>query len=201
MSLAEKSIAAFLEDLARVSPTVPAGGCAVGLAGALAASLGRFVATIARRKAQDQERVERLKAMEERLAVLQQRCLGLMDQDLQACEDLFQARLRVSGAIGRGGLEEIARALMDPPVALGRCGIELLRISLELIQRGDPVARADAGVAAEIANACAKGGLWISRANLAWVDGESKRLQAEVLDHLEVEIDSLYSRVLEEMGR
>lgn len=199
MSLARKSMEELLQEFARTSPTVPAGGCAVGLAGAVAASLGRFVAALSRRRAEDIEWIGRLEAMEERLEVLQQRCLLLMDEDMDACKGLFRARSNRGGSQSPGGMEEVGRALMEPAVALGRYGIELLRISLELIRRGDPLARADAGVAAEIAHACAKGGLWIARANLAWLGAEDKRVQAQELDHFEVEMESLYNGVCEEM--
>lgn len=199
MSLAKKTMEELLQDFARTSPTVPAGGCAVGLAGALAASLGRFVAALSRRRAEDRDWIGRLEAMEERLEVLQQRCLLLMDEDMEACKGLFRARSKASGCGSGDGMREVGRALMEPAVALGRWGIELLRISVELIRKGDPVARADAGVAAEIAHACAKGGLWIGRANLSWLGVEDKRAQAQELDHLEVEMESLYNRVCEEM--
>lgn len=177
----------------------------MGLAGALAASLGRFVSALSAKKAEGPSKAERYDAMGARLEVLQKRCLALMDQDLEACERLFQARLKIAraGADGEGrhGLEEAASALMEPPLGLARLGLELLRITLELVQHGAHVARADAGVAAEMANACARGGLWIARANLGILKNGLGRLHAETLDHLEVELEALYGRVSQEMGK
>jgi formiminotetrahydrofolate cyclodeaminase len=205
MALAEKSLSLFLEEVARTSPTVPAGGCVVGLAGALAASLGRLVCALTSRKADDPGKLRRLRAMGERLELLQRRCLALMDQDMEACESLFQAKLRLSrarsGRGDQGGLKEAARALVEPPVALARCGLELLRIALELVEQGNPTARADAGVAAEMANGCARGGLWIARANLGALEEGLRKSHAETLDHLEVQLEALYGRVSQEMGR
>lgn len=204
MALGDSQISKFLEDVASVSPTVPAGGCVVGLAGALAASLGRFVSAISARKTEEPDRLERYEAMGARLEVLQERCLSFMDQDLAACERLFQAKLslaRARSAKDRQGLEEAALALMEPPLGLARLGLELLRISLELVERGNSLARADAGVAAEMANACARGGLWIARANLGILEKGLKKAHAETLDHLEVELEALYGRVSQEMGK
>lgn len=177
----------------------------MGLAGALAASLGRFVSALSAKKAERHSKAERYEAIRARLEVLQKRCLALMDQDLEACERLFQARLSIAraGAIGGDGhgLEEAASALMEPPLSLARLGLELLRIALELVQQGTAVARADAGVAAEMANACARGGLWIARANLGVLEKRLKKVHAETLDHLEVELEALYGRVSQEMGK
>lgn len=204
MALADRTLAGFLEQVAGIAPTVPAGGCVVGLAGALAASLGRFVSALSARRAEEPGRVERYQAMEARLEVLQQRCLALMDQDMKACERLFQARLSMARARSAGhaeGLQEAACALMEPPLALARCGLELLRINLELAQRGNPVAKADAAVAAEMANACARGGLWIARANLGLLGRGLGKSHSESMDHLEVELEALYGRLSQEMGK
>ncbi len=204
MALADRTLAGFLEQVAGIAPTVPAGGCVVGLAGALAASLGRFVSALSARRAEEPGRVERYQAMEARLEVLQQRCLALMDQDMEACERLFQARLSMARARSGGhaeGLQEAACALMEPPLALARCGLELLRINLELAQKGNPVAKADAAVAAEMANACARGGLWIARANLGLLGRGLGKSHSESMDHLEVELEALYGRLSQEMGK
>jgi|GEM_PF-936558 len=204
MALADSTVCGFLEEVARTSPTVPAGGCVVGLAGALASSLGRFVAALSAKKAEGHGKAERYHAMGVRLELLQKRCLALMDQDLEACERLFQARLSIARA-GAGGdrqvLQEAAKALMEPPLSLARLGLELLRITMELVHQGAPVARADAGVAAEMANACARGGLWIARANLGILKKGLGSSHAETLDHLEVELEALYGRVSQEMGK
>ncbi len=204
MALADRTLAQFLEDVAGVSPTVPAGGCVVGMAGALAASLGRLVSGLSARKEDEPVKVERYEAIKARLRLLQDRCLCLMDQDLEACERLFQARLSIARGRSQGDSQQIqnaARELMEPPMGLVRCGLELLRITLELVQRGNSVARADAGVAAEMANACARGGLWIARANLEILDTGLRRIHAETLDHLEMELEALYGRVSQEMVR
>lgn len=204
MALADSTVQEFLKDVAGTSPTVPAGGCVVGLAGALAASLGRFVSALSARKTEEPGRSERYKAMGARLEVLQGRCLALMEQDLEACERLFQAKLSLSRARSAGddkGLRDAALRLMEPPLGLARLGLELLRISLELVERGSPVARSDAGVAAEMANACARGGLWIARANLGALEKGLKKLHTETLDHLEVELEALYARLWQEMGK
>jgi formiminotetrahydrofolate cyclodeaminase len=51
----QKAIGDFLEELATESPPLPAGGCAVALAGALSAALEQFVTqlTIKKRKNPD----------------------------------------------------------------------------------------------------------------------------------------------------
>jgi len=203
LSLGSKSILEFLGEVARISPRVPAAGCVVGLCGASSAALARFVATLTHRKAEEGTWRERLEAMMERLAILEERCVHMMDRDLEVCLESFCAKLEAKEASvqgsGKGG--DPAKAIMEPPVILLKCGIELLRISLELVQRGAPVCKADAGVAGAMANACGRGALWIARSNLQGLDGQTRKIQEEMLDNMEMELEALHGRLVEEMDR
>jgi formiminotetrahydrofolate cyclodeaminase len=197
LSLGSRSILEFLGEVARISPRVPAAGCVVGLCGASSAALARFVATLTHRKAEQGAWRERLEAMMERLAILEERCVHMMDRDLEVCLESFCAKLGDKEASAQGS----GKAMMEPPVILLRCGIELLRISLELAERGAPVCKADAGVAGAMANACGRGALWIARSNLQGLEGQTRKIQEEMLDNMEMELEALHGRLVEEMDR
>lgn len=200
MALSEQSIGHFLEHVRATKPTVPAGGCVAGLSGALAAALGRFVIGLSKKTAGDPQWMDRLEAMAGRLAILEKRCLEIMEQDLRACQATFKAAGLSRDGLPDGGIkgmQELALAMIEPPMALTRCAVDILGISLELINKGNPTARADAGVAGEMAYACGRGGLWIARANLDALEEETKRRKMETLDHVETQLDFLYGRLME----
>ncbi len=74
-----QTIGQLLEEVAREVPTLPAGGSALGLLGALAAALGRFVAQVALRRTTNPDIDKRLKVLIFRLESLQDECVGLSD--------------------------------------------------------------------------------------------------------------------------
>jgi len=202
----ETKIGDFLEQVVRVTPTLPAGGTVGALAGALAAALGEFVAALSLKKEAHLAFGQRLQALRDRLAVLRAQCLGTMDQDVEAYEALMRATRMPDATraekVRRGtALGEAWIGALSPPVSLAKCGLELLRISLELVRKGYPVARADAGVAAELAHACARAGLWIARANMHEIgDSPAIERQRDLLDVVRAETEYLFDRIKDEVG-
>ena len=174
----ENRILDFLEQVARVTPTLPAGGSAVALCGATAAALAQFVARLSSQKERDVEKRKRFEAIGEALEALRKRCLDLMDEDVRAYEALVKAiRLPKAAeedkAARQSALTEAKLTALDPPLAMAQCGQEILELSKEIIQHGYPVARADAEAAAELAHACLRGAISIARESMRDIPEEA----------------------------
>jgi formiminotetrahydrofolate cyclodeaminase len=188
MTFKESSIRVFLDQVARVTPTLPAGGSAVALCGATAAALGQFVARLSAEKKKGSKK-KRFETIAEKLEALRKRCLDLMEEDVRTYEALMKAlrmpKIGKSDKVAReSAVTEAKLAALEPPLAMAQCGLEILQLSIELIQHGYPVARADAEAAGELAHACLRGGVFIGRASIrdipeeALVEGQPFLLEA-----------------------
>lgn len=168
----QERIVDFVERIAALTPTIPAGGSAVALCGALAASLGQFVARASHKRQRDPDAQERFQRLVERLDALKLRCLELMDEDAAAYERFMRAVRLPKGtqeeiSARQEALASAAVVAMEPPLALARHGLEILRLALELAETGHPAARADGQAAAEMARACLNGAVRLALAGLS----------------------------------
>lgn len=161
----------FVEQLAEGTP-LPGGGCAVALAGALAAALGALAARIiARREADPGSR----QSLEELLAGLtrhQQSFLELIDADALAYHGVVEARRQPRRSPGETAARQelIARAYLqacEPPEQMARQGLDLLDWAITLAGAGNPVVQADVGVMGFLAAAVVRGALVNIASNLA----------------------------------
>lgn len=197
----------FLEELARDVPTLPAGGSAVALAGALAAALERFVVRLAQRQLEDPKAGEDLEEFLSRLEWLQEKCAEMMDRDVKEYERVIQVlqmpkATEEEQAQREKALQEANAAALGPPMSLVEYGLEMLRHSSKLIDEGNEVAIADAGVAAEMANACFRGGLWMARANLRGIsDLGFVEHHRQLLETLQTEADDWYPKIREKLNK
>lgn len=203
----QKALGDFLEELATESPPLPAGGCAVALAGALSAALEQFVTQLTIKKGKNPDSTPRLSETFSRLKDLQNQCVELMDRDVEAYERVMEAlnwqtTARGEEARREAALGEAKMAALGPPMELVECGLEMLRYSHLLIVEGYQVALADAGVAAEMAHACLWGALWIAGANLQEIPNRSfVEQQRRRLETLQTEADHLYGQAREELRK
>lgn len=178
--LARWRLADFVRELAAGTP-LPGGGCAVAVAGALAAALGALAAKItARRQPGDQEGggPELLDQLESAQTAL----LELADEDAMAYQEVVQAlRLpRTTGAEQERRRQSVQQAFLTasgPPLALARWGSKLLEWALILVRQGDRVILADVGVMGYLAQAVIQGGLVNVAANLRMVPPQDPRAQ------------------------
>jgi formiminotetrahydrofolate cyclodeaminase len=199
-------IADFLDRVAGERPTLPAAGSVAALAGALAACLAEFVAVLSRRKEDRLGLKNRFQAMGGRLEKLRDQCLGLMDRDAEAYGDLMKAMRMPRGSRAERVLKDevLNKAWIGalvPAVALAKCGLEVLRLSVELLGKGCAVARTDAGVAAEIAHGCVRSGLWIARSNMGEIRDEAvSAREGDLLDVIRAETEYLFERIKGEVG-
>jgi len=199
------TIRSFLNDLARDTPTLPAGGCAEALVGATAAALFRFVAQVALRGNKNPERKENLTTMISRLKSLQEACVKTMDRDKEAYHRIIKASRLVNTTQSEqfkreAALQKAKTGALIPPTELIRCGLEMLRCGFELIQEGLPGAVADAGAAAEMAHACVWGGIWMVRSNLMEIsDTDLVTQHRKILDMYRKEEEGLYGEITKEL--
>lgn len=179
------TILAFVEQLAEGSP-LPGGGCAVSVAGALAAALGSLSGQISLRKAADSTQQTVVAAVQSDMAQARQTFLDLIDADALAYHEVVLARRLPR----RTEAEELHRAAAIaqaferacvPPLAMARLGLEVLAWASLLATEGSPVILADVGVMGFLAQAVVHGGLVNVFSNLTMMTGtpQAPPLRAE----------------------
>ncbi len=205
-SYGQETIHNFLEKLARDVPTLPAGGCTVAMAGALASAMGRFVVRVTLRRHGDHDFREPLTGLLSRLDSLQKKCVETIDRDEKAYKRIIRSSqmpksTKEEQAKREASLQKAKIAALSPPMDLVEHGLEMLRFSQILVEECYPAALADAGVVAEMAGACFRGGIWTARANLLAIrDRTLVEQRQELLDNLETEAEDLYQKIKEKLN-
>ncbi len=169
------TILAFVEQLAEGTP-LPGGGCAVSVAGALAAALGSLSGQISLRKAEERAQQAALAAVQSQIERARQTFLDLIDADALAYHQVVLARRlpRTTEAEQYQRDQAIAQAFAracDPPLEMARLGLEVLGWATLLAEKGSPVILADVGVMGFLAQAVVHGGLVNVFANLTMMAG------------------------------
>jgi methenyltetrahydrofolate cyclohydrolase len=153
----DKTIAAFLDDLASERPT-PGGGGAAAVCGAIGAALVSMVANLTIGKKNYEAVSEELKAVNEKAERLRAELTGAIEEDVTAFNS-------VMGAYGlpRATEEEKAKrtaaiqaALKDAtlaPLRAVKACFEVMRLSAAVAEKGNLNVISDAGVAVLAANA------------------------------------------------
>jgi len=203
----QKTICSFLEELAGEVPTLPAGGCALALLGALAAALERFVAQLTLKHNTDQKVREPYETLISRLENLQEKCIEIMDRDVISYEKIIKA-IKMSKltqqdrARRKTGLQKAKIGALNPPMMLIDYGLEMLRNAITLIKEGHDAAVADVGVAVEVAHSCIWGGIWTTKANLQGISDKIQVQQkTEILERFQNEAEDLYAEALQELKK
>ncbi|MBW1917470.1 MAG: cyclodeaminase/cyclohydrolase family protein [Deltaproteobacteria bacterium] len=159
----EWPIQSFVERLAEANP-LPGGGCAVALAGALAAALGSLATQLSlknpRHHGDDQRDGEFLDKIKEHQSAF----LNFLDADALAYQAVVQAQ-RLPGHTAeqslsrRQALDAAFLKACEPPLGMAHRGLELLQGAALLAEQGYPVTLADVGVMAFLAEAVVQGAL------------------------------------------
>jgi formiminotetrahydrofolate cyclodeaminase len=151
----------FLKALASEGPT-PGGGSASALAATLSASLVAMVAGLSLKT--DTRTKKKMVMIRKRALAIQGRLYLAITEDAESFEAVMDAiRLPKDGEKQRLHRSRIIqrayrKASVVPKLVSG-CSITLLEFCNILIAKGNPNARADAGVAAHLANAALEGGI------------------------------------------
>jgi methenyltetrahydrofolate cyclohydrolase len=165
----------FVEQMAEGTP-MPGGGCAVAVAGALAAALGALSGQISLKKETDPAQKEVLQELQPQIDQARQEFLDLIDADALAYHEVILARrlphktedeiVKRTEAISLA----FARAC-ESPGQMARLGLKVLNWAIILAQGGSPVILADVGVMGFLAVAVVHGGLINIFSNLTMMKG------------------------------
>jgi formiminotetrahydrofolate cyclodeaminase len=173
----------FLEKLSSDSPT-PGGGSASALAGALSASLILMTAGLSSKKGGLKER--EIGEIREEVLAIRKRLFRAIEEDAKSYETVMRA-FRLSKSTEKQRLvrtkliQKAYQKATVTPQLVSQKSMRLLEYSLVLIQKGNPNAVSDAGVAAFLADTAIKGGLINIRINLSLIRDESFRKKRGLL--------------------
>jgi glutamate formiminotransferase/formiminotetrahydrofolate cyclodeaminase len=173
-----ESLSGFVASVASSSP-VPGGGSVAAHAGALAAALAQMVAglTVGKKKyaAVDAEMKETaLKA-----AALGNQLAALVKRDAEAyalVSDAYKLPKEPADAAARRA-ETVTNALLkaaEVPLETARAAVQVAELAAVVAEKGNTNAVTDAGVAALLAAASAKGAAYNVRVNVQALDDKSK---------------------------
>ncbi|MGH2453984.1 MAG: cyclodeaminase/cyclohydrolase family protein [bacterium] len=156
MSLVDRSLARFLDDLASSAPT-PGGGSAAALSAAAGAALVAMVARLSEKQAG-----ETAARVRDRADALRERLAAMIDRDARAFEAVMAAyRLpRATDeekAARREAIQEALTGAVDVPMQVSALALAVLQAAAELAERANPNAVSDLGVAAALTESGAEG--------------------------------------------
>lgn len=200
----------FIDELASSAPT-PGGGGASAYCGALASALASMVAnlTVGKKKYADVE--ADMIVMLEKLAVVRERLLELVDEDAEAFKPLAAAyRMPKSTPEEAAAKNEALQAALadacEVPLEIMRTCARVVEMSEFLAQHGSRLALSDVGVGALFAKAALNGASLNVFANVVSMDDKERadeyRREAITLMNVWSErADMVFARVLNEIRR
>lgn len=200
----------FIDELASSAPT-PGGGGASAYCGALASALSSMVAnlTVGKKKYADVE--ADMIVMLEKLAVVRERLLELVDEDAEAFKPLAAAyRMPKSTPEEAAAKNEALQAALadacEVPLEIMRTCSRVVEMSEFLAQHGSRLALSDVGVGALFAKAALNGASLNVFANVVSMDDKARaseyRHEAITLMNVWSErADMVFARVLNEIRR
>lgn len=176
----------FLEAFASEAPT-PGGGSASALVGALAGALARMVCNLTLGKKKYQDVAAEMNAVQEQARQLQNRLDELIEEDSQAYSRVFSAfklpkETDEEKAARKTAIQEALKIAVGTPLETMKNGLEVLKLTKILAEKGNPNAITDLGCAVHLANAAIAGAELNVRINLGSItDHEfTKRVEAEI---------------------
>ena len=179
----ERSLAAYLDEVAAGTP-VPGGGSAAAVVAALAAALGEMVTnlTLGREKYADAE--ASLRPSRDRLTALRAALLDAAAADEAAYQSYRDAASlpRTSDSERAARTAAMQQALVvatDVPLAAARSAHEVAEILQSVAREGNPHVRSDAALGALLAETALRGALLNVRGNAAML--EDRELAATYL--------------------
>jgi glutamate formiminotransferase/formiminotetrahydrofolate cyclodeaminase len=190
--LADLSLQAFADELACES-AAPGGGSTASLAGALSAALSAMVANLSFEKKGFEGERDRFNEVGLKAQALKDRLVFYVDEDMRAFNSILEARRLPKGSDNEKVLRACAlekankKATLTPLVVLAMTPA-LLELAEQMVRYGNPNSLSDAGVAALMAESCAKGAFYNVMINLKGLKEEISGTQdasSELLDFIE----------------
>jgi len=191
--IVNEGVRKFLENVASSSPT-PGGGSVAAMAGAIASSLGEMVCnlTIGKKKYADVE--EEMKEMAEKCRESREKFLKLVEEDALSFNRVMDAFRK------KKGIEDALKMAAETPLkTAGEC-ISLLRILVDIAEKGNKNSISDAGVAALMAQAAFHSAIMNVRINIKDMEdmdyrGKMESKMAEMREEMESIFDEVMERV------
>ncbi|MHB1264917.1 MAG: glutamate formimidoyltransferase [Gemmatimonadaceae bacterium] len=172
-----ESLSGFVASVASPSPT-PGGGSVAAHAGALAAALAQMVAGLTAGKKKYAAVDAEMRELALRAAALVNRLSALVQKDADAYAAVSAAyKLPGDGHAAAAKQDAITNALLgaaEVPLETARACAEVATLALAVAERGNVNAVSDAGVAALLAEAGARGAAYNVRINIASLEDTSR---------------------------
>lgn len=202
-ALIDKTIGAFLDELASGAPT-PGGGSVAALTGAMAAGLVTMVCDLTIGRKTYAEFEDEARAIRERAEALRAELQGLAQADIDVFTRLSAAyklpkTTEADAATRRAAIQKVLRDATDVPLRTARAAADLLPLCGPVAERGNRTAVSDVAAAAILIRAAVPGALINVQSNLAALEDQDyvRAARAQVEDitaGLEAEVESLLAR-------
>ncbi|MPZ18718.1 MAG: glutamate formimidoyltransferase [Luteitalea sp.] len=206
--LLSMAVARFVDEVASEAPA-PGGGSVAALAGSLGAALAALVANVTVGRSGFEAASAALCADAERAQELKARLATLVDEDTRAFMDVVAARRLPKGtatdeSARAGAIEAALQRAAQVPRETMQLSLEVLRLAGSIVERGNPHAASDAGVAGLMARAGVEGATLNVLINLASIQDETfTRECRDEIAHVRAEAARLVealTRALERRG-
>ena len=191
-----QSVDEFLTSIAAPG-AVPGGGSVAAFAGSLATALGQMVCGLTEDREKYASAGPRVKEIHQRLAHAQKTLQELVREDAEAYQQVMEAfklpwETEQQKASRAKAIEQATRGATEAPLRTAGTVVEVLEWLQALTQIGNPNARSDAAVGAQLACAALKGAQYNVLINLRGLSdkafAETCRSQANQLAQKGVEI-------------
>lgn len=173
MSLVNKSVTAFLDELASNSPA-PGGGSVAALSGALGSALTSMVCRLTIGKKKYAEVDEEMKSVLEASEKLRSMFARLIDTDTDAFNRVMDAYSLPKDtddqkALRSAAVQAATREATLVPLEVMKHGIDALALARTVAQKGNLNSASDAGVSALLIGACIEAAALNVRINLSGI--------------------------------
>lgn len=180
----------FIATVAAAKP-LPAGGSAAALAGALAAALGEMMAGLTEGRENFAAVQPQVRYIRGEMARLRKELRSLVQEDILAYRSLLNAMQmprepEEQKTLRAQAIERSARDATITPLRTARAAVKVLEHLQILIEIGNPHARSDVAVGAQLAYASLKAGQYNTLANIRILKDMSfaESCRAEISDLL-----------------
>ncbi len=207
MKLSNMDLNAFARELAGDSPA-PGGGSVAALAGGLAAALCAMVSRLTLGREKYKDAADDMEAVRHKADAASARLLELVDEDAAAYNKVSAAFRMPKGtdeekATRADAIQEATKAAASTPLDTLRTTADLCDLCRLAVEKGNPNCITDAGVAAQLIRAAAKGAAYNIRAA---AKGAAYNVQINLSsikdgvfrEHLAKQTDEMLNRVLKE---
>ena len=180
----------FVSKVAAAVP-LPGGGSVAALAGTLAAALGEMMAGLTEGREKFASVQSRVVDVHVKLAVFRDELRELIQEDAAAYQALLNAiRLpresEEQRAVRAGAIEKAVKGATETPLRTARAAFGVLECLKTLIELGNPNAKCDAAVGAQLAYASLNGARYNVLTNIRVLEDKSfaTRCRTEISDLL-----------------